>query len=457
MHHAHTPIEKLVLDKSYPRVPEPLPDGAAINYLIQNEGLLDLAQSIAEFGFSIYNSPIVEQIDNDLFKVRDGNRRVAALKILKNPNIIDSERDRKKVRKLVQNIEKPLGRTIPCDIPNNQSFISHMLEVNHLSNQRGAALRPWSAIQKAKHDLYNNKTSLAVFAVLALNEALKAKKVTQTQYNSFSLSTLTRVTGNQTFKELLDITSCNKRSDFLALTNDQKQKIIFIICDIVSKNIQARDIDRAQDVEAYLKKLFADEPTKPTLSEKFTGEKAEKRTLTLNTDQLAKKRKKPSSSRSNCRLFDRNTSGRLADTQIPKIEEILNELEALDLNKFPNAMCALLRIYLETFSKTLLEIPSTVDRGQHRYSGNLKSWLLSIAKKLSEEENERQRLSLSSYSAIQTALKDDQLVQLLNEAIHNEAFHINPTSLKSLWNNLLPMLKIGHELISNRKKLNYHA
>ena len=109
-------VEKLVFDPKNPRVPQSLQgikdEAKIINYMVLYGNVTDLMLSIAETGYSDAEPLLVVQDDEGKYVVVEGNRRLAALKLLNNPNLTDIRV--KIINEIIENAQAEIPQEVPC-------------------------------------------------------------------------------------------------------------------------------------------------------------------------------------------------------------------------------------------------------------------------------------------------------------------------------------------------------
>ena len=81
-------VDAIRLDKKNPRLPENMLNESQrgiIYYMVEEFKILEIAKSIVKNGFFINESPIFVK-EGGHFVVVEGNRRITALKLLRDPN-----------------------------------------------------------------------------------------------------------------------------------------------------------------------------------------------------------------------------------------------------------------------------------------------------------------------------------------------------------------------------------
>lgn len=143
-------VRSLLLDVENPRFEPVSNQREAVNALLGGDPhkLLALAADIVAQGGLNPAEPIyVSDLGSGLV-VLEGNRRVAALKLLADPSLCDDAQ----VRKQLSDIAK--GQAIPdsvtCTEFADREAAHHWLELRHTGNNGGVGVEPWNASQKAR-------------------------------------------------------------------------------------------------------------------------------------------------------------------------------------------------------------------------------------------------------------------------------------------------------------------
>lgn len=161
-------LSQLEFDPDNPRLPSMLQgvtdEVAIIAYLLNDEGLLDLMGSIAENGYAKAEPLLVIPKAGDKYIVVEGNRRLAALKLLSNP---DLAKTRKQSVANCAETAKHKPTTIPVIKYHERKEILDYLGYRHITG-----VKEWDSMAKAKYlkQLYTEHTIEAgdrIFTVLA--------------------------------------------------------------------------------------------------------------------------------------------------------------------------------------------------------------------------------------------------------------------------------------------------
>lgn len=140
------PVASLHFDKNNPRFPPKVAQGPLEDLMqrfVRDERLMEIIESIGNHGFFPGEPLLVVPHGNDDYRVVEGNRRLAALKLL------------------VRELEPPIGRTsieeaveaanfrpekVPCLVFDDENEILRYLGFRHITG-----IKAWSALQKARY------------------------------------------------------------------------------------------------------------------------------------------------------------------------------------------------------------------------------------------------------------------------------------------------------------------
>ncbi|KJE35986.1 hypothetical protein UF64_07810 [Thalassospira sp. HJ] len=116
------PIDKIVLDVDNPRLDDYAKnsDLLAISYLVQFEEVIDLAKKIHEVGGLFPAEQIICLKQDDEYVVLEGNRRVAACKILLRPSLVSKEHLARQIPTIDENLRKNIQKLEVQTVPTRQ-------------------------------------------------------------------------------------------------------------------------------------------------------------------------------------------------------------------------------------------------------------------------------------------------------------------------------------------------
>lgn len=144
-------IDELTIWSDNPRVGDKYSsEKEAINVLfevITSKNMLNLAEDILERGLAKHVLPLIVKEDGKL-NVYDGNRRIACLKCIDNPSILDDIDIQSKFKKL--NEINKLEKNIKISIAKNSKEAIDLITLTHSGQQAGVGLVEWESLERDK-------------------------------------------------------------------------------------------------------------------------------------------------------------------------------------------------------------------------------------------------------------------------------------------------------------------
>ena len=142
----YIPLDRLNFDPHNPRLPTEVigkkNEDKIIDYMLRDESLLELMKSIGESDY--YRSEPLLVVPNKVnYTVVEGNRRLAALKLLSNPNLANVRE--KSVAEIIEG-KKHTPVLIPCILHDKREDILNYLGYRHITG-----VKSWGALEKARY------------------------------------------------------------------------------------------------------------------------------------------------------------------------------------------------------------------------------------------------------------------------------------------------------------------
>lgn len=141
-------ISELVFDSKNPRLPKSMQgvkdEKKVIEYMVGYANITDLMESIAETGYSDAEPLLVVKDKTGKYIVVEGNRRLAAVKLLNNPEL--SELRKKVIFDIVENASVEAPIKIPCVLYKKRESILDYLGYRHITG-----VKDWGALEKARY------------------------------------------------------------------------------------------------------------------------------------------------------------------------------------------------------------------------------------------------------------------------------------------------------------------
>lgn len=408
--------------------------GALINDLFLNENAMQVLASIATNGFFPDEIPVVIREDKK-FTVIDGNRRVAALKVLVRPEIVPTKEQ--PVKEILKTAEATPREIIVVVAP-NRNDVRHFLASKHTQNTK----RPWRPLRQAyfyKAELARGKTVenlrneypsvnidkfLRLINIHKIAKSLKydtdqvAKKVYDER--SFPASTVERLYEAKQARNFLGF-DFDKDGEVIIRIDRQEFEKGFkkVIQDAADSVIDTRILNNDKAIEKYLKSFSATEVPNKTKS----GKASTSKDFTEKVFVMTKRR---------TRLAPRDINFSLPS---PGVRRMLNELQGIDYHKFPNASHDLLRSFLECSLKIYFE---AIGKPVKPATGKKYVFLEDVLKEFKKEMDliKNPKLSQLTQKIISDVTMKSYSAQFLNATNHNPSIFAVDKDVEDAWDTL---------------------
>ena len=142
---------QVTLDPENPRLPDGTSsDREAINRLIEEGAdLVSLARDIVKTGETNPAELPIAIKQGNKYLIVEGNRRFAALKLLKDPSLADNEDDENLFRRIAARSDPP--KTVFTYVVSTRAQAEHWIFLRHTGENGGVGTKRWSAGQIATH------------------------------------------------------------------------------------------------------------------------------------------------------------------------------------------------------------------------------------------------------------------------------------------------------------------
>jgi len=442
------PPAKITLDKLNPRLPDMGKNPSEINIiqeLVENDKVYELAQSIIKNGYLPGESIFVCKEDGKTIVI-EGNRRVAACKLLINPDIAPSA-FRSRFRSLANNFDINEIATLPVFVAPNRNVLAPLIVSKHTE----PTIEHWEPLMKANFyarqvlagtavdDLSENlnvpasdiKKALVRYQIYEKAKTLKlsskARAVVEDP-RQFNMTTLARIFEKPIGKTFLGISLDNKGVlKFKVSKNVLDKRLKRIVEDIATGVKNSRDLNTDDEIIKYLEEIKGGKITLEDNKSKQVSVKSE------------------TSLKIGAGLIPLNFKHSITS---PRLLAVLDELQRPLIKKYPNACSVLLRVFLELstyeYLKKLKELPvlktDLAKKGKLHPTtfpelGNMLRWI--VNKDLLSDDHVKQKLKNWISKNSKTPILDD-----LNLYVHNSITTPDEPTLKKQWKELEEYFKL---------------
>lgn len=431
-------IEQLLLDTENPRIGNASSQHDALQKVLDDQGekLYELAQSIAVEGMSPIDRLLVlrEKGGSSRFIALEGNRRVAALRILANPAVLTGldvkTSQQKRLEDLARTFAKASVEPIDCYEVESRDAGASWVHLRHTGENEGRGVVGWSGHAAAR--FRGTDPGLQALEFVRTHGNLTDVQK-ESLGNTFPITTLDRLLATPDVRRRVGV-EIKERKLYSALPPDELMKPLRrIVLDLAQKTIRVgRLMSKDQQLE-YIDALG--KPDKPNLARRGKVRAVE----TIRHAEL-RKRPKPAGARRNPSPADRKvvvSRGAKLNVTDNKVAEILKELKRLKVHDFPHAVAVLLRVFLELSVDSFMDarklpLHFTDNRGNRR-DKSLKAKTREVLDVLVSTGGISRKDLLGVVRAVADA-RSPLHIDLLHAYVHNRFVTPKPRELFAAWN-----------------------
>lgn len=358
-------VASLHLDAKNPRLGREYTKRAPrelVQYLFEHDKALEVAQSIAQRGF-FPNEALLAYKDGKSYVVVEGNRRLAALKALREPGLLEGPARRKVERLSRLVVDAASLASVPVTIAPSRRATDGQLVARHM----GTPVRAWEAENRASFilekleegytndslcdelgftpaDIQKARQTRAVADMarsLDLPEEVKAKLDARPRV----FSTLGRVFDMAVGRKFLQVEPDAEHGVRGTTTKKEFSRVFSrLVTDVALSNQDSRTLNTAEDIKNYFESWPSDERPqrkrgKFVPSDIITGKSTASPPQRNEPTTRPKKPKRESRT-----VLPKDLKVRFGTTRLKDIHRELTRLKRAD---YPNAGAVLLRVFFE--------------------------------------------------------------------------------------------------------------
>jgi hypothetical protein len=428
------PLARLRLNQENDRH-GPLPsEHDCIQWLLteHRDHMINLAKDIAEHGLSPIEGLLVlpggEDAPGD-YIIWEGNRRIAALKLLDDPNRCHDGADRKRFSEIRGKAKATLPQDVECTVAPSVEEAERLIELRHQGPQDGIGTVPWNPGQKSRHQQRLGKRGRYAFSqqVLdAIGGKLDVDLKEKVEAKEFPLSTLDRILNNTHAREFLGLSTEGGEPQRILEEKETLKGLTKILQDLV-QGMTVRKVYNSDLIRKYLgdfdKKDIPDQKKTLRQAAPLTAHESggASRVIRLRSRPLAHERK---------RLIPGSVSFNIPDK---RINVIYSELRRLDVDSYRNAVAVLFRAFLEMSIDLFLDSRGITYQPLEKLS--------SKAGKVVADMKKEGWLDKPKSKGIESAISsphNPHSIDTFHAYVHNRSFQPTPDALNIAWDNLQP-------------------
>jgi hypothetical protein len=392
----------------------------------QKRKLVNLAKDILENGLDPSSLPIVtpHKSDKGKFTVLEGNRRIAAIKALENPDTFVGVLDSGLLHQLrdlsKQYLENPIDGIL-CAVVKDAQDAFHWMKLRHTGENQGAGVVPWNSQDVSR---FSARTGGLPLDTQALDFLESEGRLTPEERRAVPATSFRRLLSNPEFREKVGISVSKGELKRLGSKAAVGKALAHVAKDLARGDTKTEHIYTVEDRKEYAAKLPASIVVKKTLEVGVSPSSETPEPKKTITKRVARPKLREKLIRTDCVL--QFPSGRLADIE--------DELRRLKIDDYPNAVAVLFRVFFELSVDHHIKkhsLPIT-ERDKLIVKGLAVAADLVARKKLTDMQARPVRKACQKNSLLAPS------IPVMHDYVHNpDAFPV-PGDLRAYWDNLQP-------------------
>ncbi len=430
------PLNNLLIDLQNPRYDLRINQREALTTIAHDQGmkLVNLAEDIVDRGLNPSDLPMVTPADQpDLFVVLEGNRRVAALKLLCSLSLINSLGLSQTLLKRYKNLQERAQGSLPTELECvvlSREDANDWIRLKHTGENEGVGVVSWDGRARQRF----RGTSPALQAIELVESRNYLDDETKARLPKIAITNIERILGTPDARALLGVDVKNDKLILNPPEDDALGRLAAVVEDVAQRRVRVTALDTKEQRVAYARRVASlpiPRPKTPTAGSQpaplpLSGSRA--------AAHIAAQRRT---------LIPKQFKVRIPQT---RVNRIFAELQKLNIDSYVNSCAVLLRVFVEL----------SVDDYAHRHRLSLK--VITKAKKSTKgpfparDMTLREKLksvasSLETRGActkaelhgVRTLISNREhviSVDTLHAYVHNKDYNPTPADLKANWDNI---------------------
>ena len=462
-------VTSLRLDPHNPRIPSAgmdLSERDLIAELVEHDRVYELAKSIAETGYHPIEALIVVEENGQKYVV-EGNRRLAALKLLLSPEAAPDRNSENRFQRLSHRSDPKLLRKVAVVVAPSRSAAAPVIMARHTQAQ----VADWKPLMRAKffwnlalsgltvdeivegyrvpsHEVASAVRTYTMYSIacrLPLPDEV-ARKVRDPR--QFPITTLQRMYESPLVRQFLGIRFDDDKYLVGAISKEEFKKAYSkLVTDIAGKKVGSRQLNKTDQMEQYLDG-FGDSAPDRRKRGSFTAQSLLAGEMPAVVRTRPRKALTPRKKRTATGIVP---TGFSCDVKDQRVNDFCEELKKISVVTCPNAAALMFRTFLELslgyylrrtgHLRKLRELIRKKDKGQIRpnWHPSLRDMLNYVAD--SSTGIIDNALLLRAVDQFRSAQKTISL-DSLNLYVHNPYVPPDETALRGFWTRLKDLFEI---------------
>jgi len=411
----------------------------------QKNKLVNLARDIMENGLSPLEVILVvpDPDQKSRYTVVEGNRRVAAMKLVNQPDLAADTTWHSAFKRLHKSAPGQVPKEIECAVASSKEEAFLWIQRRHDTGLKGAGLESWSTIAQYRAHAAQGKSAPEYDALefTLAHGKLDADVEERVNGQDFPITNLKRLLDSAYVTQELEL----DRGETYLSTTANKKWVLSMLREFVTvisreeyngQKFGVKDIYDAAAQKKFFNKIEVKHPKPATSARRWT--------INADTSVADAERGSPKKKRlhrktsERKRLVQKNTDVR---PPIGRANDILHELQRLEVENYRNAVSVLFRVFLEFSVEAYMDRRSVTGV---TVNDSLKDKIKAVAKHMQTNGiMDKKALHAANKAASDPTSMFSTVT--LNAYVHNQKFYPLATELKTSWDNLEPFIvKLWH-------------
>jgi hypothetical protein len=439
-------LNTLLLDSENPRHDVIEDQKEIVRWMMNSIGdkVYHLAQHIAKHGISPLERTMVMPLNGKKkghYMVLEGNRRVTALKLLHEPELCPTSRDRTRFAALASTAVG-LPDEISVAIVTSRDEADPWILVRHQGEQGGAGTVQWGPAAAERYSSRMNRQGQDAYAVQVLDYATQTELVAQEVIDNVPTTNLSRLLRDPYVRERLGL-SVNPAGMMSGLLEQKEldKALAYILQELGTKAITVDRVRHKDNRRSYIEDVIK---TASVDTSRLESERYDLAAVAAQAKKPSKRKKRdnaPSIARPT--LIPADFRMKIDDT---RLNSIYKELKGLNVEDYTNAVSVTFRLFLEAMVKTYLK------NTDPKWSPSAKSneELFKQVRRVANELKAADKLTEDQAKPALTACENPDSffsIKTFNSYVHNLHMHPMAGDLKRAWDNFQPFIHALEEYV----------
>jgi hypothetical protein len=411
--------------------------------------LLALAKDIVENGLdpSARLLAIPSSSLKDAYVVLEGNRRIAVLRALNEPELVRDQLSpiqRKNLATLSADYQTEPVEEVSCVVFEDRTEAEHWIELRHTGESQGAGVVPWGAAERARFKDRQGVPELAVQVVDLVREHGGLDEHERRQLRGRFVTTLRRFLNDPRAREALGITRDPEGRLRLLFPQDEALKALRrVVTDFARGEKDVKDVYYKEDRRTYIASLPPEDlpepatklaaPVAPGSAAAVYGTRTSITTLGVGAGPRVTGAPGPRK-----RLVPPGVRLKIPDR---RMAAIFRELAQMRVDELPNAIAVLFRVFLELSADAYIKREGLLNHTEWEAAG-LTHKMQVVLKHIGQNN----LMTRQQLQPVRRAVQDNRhllggSLESLHAYVHNQHFAPKERGLLDAWDDLQPLFQ----------------